>query len=74
MQLDVRFDKLIETIDTFSLLEPIKSLLFANSWMEDEPDNLCVRDMFWENSTHGINPHNIGVYEKIPDECAAIEL
>ena len=68
VQLDVRFDKLIETIDTFSLLEPIKSLLFANSWMEDEPDNLCVRDMFWENSTHGINPHNIGVYEKIPDD------
>ncbi len=68
VQLDVRYDKLIETIDAFSLLEPIKSVLFANSWMKEEPDNLCVRDMFWENSTHGINPHNIGVYEKIPDD------
>ena len=66
VQLDVTKDRLIPTIQAFSLLEPIKSLLFANAWMEEEPDNLIVRDMFWENSTHGINPHNIGMFEQIP--------
>ena len=24
---------------------------------------LCCRDMLWENSTHGINPHNVGMYD-----------
>ncbi|MBE5924835.1 MAG: glutamylcysteine synthetase [Lachnospiraceae bacterium] len=67
VQLDVTREKLISTIKAFSLLEPIKSLIFANAWMEAEPDNLCVRDMFWENSTHGINPHNIGMFEHIPE-------
>ena len=67
VQLDVKKDDLIKTIKAFSLLEPIKSLLFANAWMEEEPDNLCVRDMFWENSTHSINPHNIGMFEQIPE-------
>ena len=46
-----------------SKLEPIKALLFSNSVLLDEDEkNLCCRDMFWENSTHGINPHNIGMY------------
>jgi gamma-glutamylcysteine synthetase len=67
VQLDVSKDKLISTIKAFSLLEPVKSLLFSNAWMKEEPDNLCVRDMFWENSTHGINPHNIGMFERLPD-------
>lgn len=67
VQLDVKEERLIPTIQAFSLLEPIKSILFNNAWMEEEPDNLCVRDMFWENSTHGINPHNIGMFEQIPE-------
>ena len=67
VQLDVTKDRLISTIQAFSLLEPIKSILFNNSWMEEEPDNLCVRDMFWETSTHGINAHNIGVFEQLPE-------
>ena len=68
LQLDIQKDQLIETIKTFSLLEPIKSLLFANSIMpEDEPDYLCVRDLLWEYSTHGINPRNVGFYEAVPE-------
>ncbi|MBQ7372809.1 MAG: glutamylcysteine synthetase [Blautia sp.] len=67
VQLDVSRDSLISTIRAHSLLEPVKSVLFANAWMEDEPELLCVRDLFWENSTHGINPHNIGMYERIPE-------
>lgn len=63
VQLDVSFDKLPLTLNTFSKLEPIKAILFSNSVMLDEDEkNLCYRDMFWENSTHGINPHNIGMY------------
>lgn len=64
VQLDVSYDKLPEALNTFSKLEPIKALLFSNSVILDEhEDILCARDMFWENSTHGINPHNIGMYD-----------
>ncbi len=64
VQLDVCKEDLVETINTMTLLEPIKGLLFANSVLIDEnPDLLCCRDMFWENSTHGINPHNIGMFQ-----------
>ncbi len=67
MQLDVNKSSLIETLETFSLLEPIKSLLFANSLMPyDEPRYLLTRDMLWEHSTHGINPRNIGVHDVVP--------
>ena len=39
-------------------------LLFANSVLLGEnEDLLCCRDMLWENSTHGINPHNVGMYD-----------
>lgn len=78
VQLDVSFDKLPLTLNTFSKLEPIKALLFSNSVLLDENENnLCCRDMFWENSTHGINPHNIGMYNyeftSIDDILAYIE-
>lgn len=64
VQLDVDYKDLIRTIKAFSMIEPIKALLFSNSVIPDErEDMICVRDMFWENSTHGINPHNIGMYE-----------
>ena len=64
VQLDVSREKLPEVIRTFNTLEPIKGLLCANSVLlgEDE-DLLCCRDMLWENSTHGINPHNVGMYD-----------
>ncbi|OWT32768.1 hypothetical protein BGI41_05965, partial [Methanobrevibacter sp. 87.7] len=49
---------------TFSKLEPIKAILFSNSvFLDDNTDYVCFRDIFWENSTHGINPHNIGMYD-----------
>ena len=67
VQLDVDGSNLIETVKAFSLLEPVKAVLFSNSYMEELPHLLCVRDLFWENSTHGINPHNIGMFEQIPE-------
>ncbi|MBO4396222.1 MAG: glutamylcysteine synthetase, partial [Eubacterium sp.] len=42
VQLDIEKDKLIDTIHAFSMLEPVKAVLFSNSWMEDEPELLCM--------------------------------
>lgn len=67
VQLDVEKDKLISTIQAFSMVEPVKAVLFSNSILSTEPDLLCVRDMLWENSTHGINPHNVGMFEQLPE-------
>jgi gamma-glutamylcysteine synthetase len=64
VQLDVDYDDLIPTIRAFSMVEPLKALLFSNSVLLGEHEELlCCRDMFWENSTHGINPHNIGMFD-----------
>jgi gamma-glutamylcysteine synthetase len=64
VQLDVPYDDLIENINVFSKLEPIKALLFSNSvLLGDNEDYVCFRDNLWEYSTHGINPHNIGMYD-----------
>ncbi|AMD17798.1 hypothetical protein TL18_07065 [Methanobrevibacter sp. YE315] len=64
VQLDVYKDDLVKTINVFSKIEPIKALLFSNSVLFDENKHVtCFRDALWEYSTHGINPHNIGMYD-----------
>lgn len=64
VQLDAEFETLPQTLNVFSKLEPIKALLFSNSVLLGEDSGLlCCRDMFWENSPHGINPHNVGMYD-----------
>ena len=64
VQLDVTKDTAPQVINTFNQLEPIKALLFNNSvLLHENEDLLCCRDMLWENSTHGINPHNVGMYD-----------
>ena len=64
VQLDVNKDDLVQTINVFSKIEPIKALLFSNSVLFGEDNNIvCFRDALWEYSTHGVNPHNIGVYD-----------
>ena len=64
VQLDVTKESLPQVIHTFNQLEPIKALLFNNSVLLNENEELlCCRDMLWENSTHGINPHNVGMYD-----------
>lgn len=63
VQLDVNKENLIQTINVFSKIEPIKALLFSNSVLYGENNQFtCFRDALWEYSTHGVNPHNIGVY------------
>lgn len=66
VQLDVEKDKLLVTLRAFSLVEPVKAVLFGNAWLPKEPQLLCVRDLLWANSTHGINPHNVGMYDQVP--------
>ena len=64
VQLDVHNDNLVKTINVFSKIEPIKALLFSNSVLFGEDNTLtCFRDILWEYSTHGVNPHNIGGYD-----------
>lgn len=64
VQLDVYKDDLVRTINVFSKVEPIKALLFSNSVLFEENNHItCYRDVLWEYSTHGVNPHNIGMYE-----------
>ena len=63
VQLDIYRDDLVKTINVFSKIEPIKALLFSNSVLFGQNDNItCFRDALWEYSTHGVNPHNIGMY------------
>ncbi len=65
VQLDVNYNDLPRVINVFSELEPIKAVLFSNSVLTGEHEEyICCRDVFWENSTHGINPHNIGMYNQ----------
>ncbi|MBR6386126.1 MAG: glutamylcysteine synthetase [Ruminococcus sp.] len=64
VQLDVEYDKLTDAINVFGLLEPYKALLFANSYLPEYPDFLCVRNMLWEHSMQGYNPHNVGMFDK----------
>ncbi len=64
VQLDVGFDKLIDVINVTGLLEPYKAMLFANSYLSDHPEYLCVRNMLWEHSMQGYNPHNVGMFSQ----------
>ena len=59
VQLDAQEDIVIETLNVFAKLEPLKALLFANSPCGDL---LCSRDHFWKHSLHGLNPHNVDTY------------
>lgn len=58
---DVSRNELIEAINTFNKLEPLKALLFSNSPMGEY---LCARDHLWRESLHGLNPHNVDVFDK----------
>ena len=64
VQLDVSSDKLIQTINVFGSLEPYKAQLFANSYLPQYPEYLCSRNMLWERSMQGYNPHNVGMFSQ----------
>lgn len=63
VQIDVRENKIANTINIFNMLEPIKALLFSNSVLNNENEEfICARDMLWEHSMQGYNKHNLGMY------------
>lgn len=64
VQTDIYYDELIDVINGFRKLEPYKVLLFANSIHPNEPNLLCSRNMLWEYSMQGYNPHNIGMFDE----------
>lgn len=66
VQLDVEEENICDVIEAFSLAEPLKAVLFANSYFPEKSELLCVRDHFWERSPHGINPKNVGFFEPLP--------
>ena len=63
VQLDVEESTLPEVFNTFTKLEPLKSVLFANSLWGSNHELLCGRDRFWKNSLHGLNRHNVDMYD-----------
>ena len=62
VQLDAGIENLPEVLNTFSLLEPLKALILANSPWGENHEILCSRDNFWRNSLHGLNRHNVDMY------------
>lgn len=66
VQVDVEKDHVVEMLNTFNRLEPLKALLFANSTFDADPTHrfLASRDYLWKNSLHGLNPHNVDEYDK----------
>ena len=62
VQMDVGHDQIPRVLNTFNRLEPLKTVLFANSWWP-ETGQLCSRDDMWAKSLHGLNRHNVGEYE-----------
>ena len=62
IQMDVEEKNLVETLNTFTKLEPLKVLIFANSPWGEEQEFLCSRDTLWRNSLHGLNRHNVDMY------------
>lgn len=62
IQLDVEEEQVVPMLNTFTKLEPFKSLILANSLWGENAEVLCSRDDFWRNSLHGLNRHNVDMY------------
>ena len=66
VQLDVSTANYLRVINAFTQIEAAKAYLFANSQFSGaEWDTLISRDIFWEDSMHGIYPENVGVNAKL---------
>lgn len=62
IQMDVEESNVVETLNTFTKLEPLKALIFANSPWGEQQEILCSRDALWRNSLQGLNRHNVDMY------------
>ena len=66
VQLDVSTANYLRVINAFTQIEAAKAYLFANSeFSEADWDTRISRDIFWEESMHGIYPENVGVNAKL---------
>ena len=66
VQLDVSKTSYLRVLNAFNQIEGPKAVLFANSefWGSDW-DLALSRDVFWENSMHGVFEENAGVFPKV---------
>lgn len=66
VQLDVSTANYLRVINAFTQIEAAKAYLFANSEFSGADwDTQISRDLFWEDSMHGIYPENVGVNSKL---------
>lgn len=66
VQLDVSRSNYLRVINAFTQIEAAKAYLFANSEFSGEDwDTKISRDIFWEESMHGIYPENVGVNARL---------
>ena len=67
VQLDINKECLVESLNTFTNLEPIKAVLLANSVfkIDEHRKFLASRDCLWKYSLHGLNPHNVDDYNTV---------
>ena len=66
VQLDVSKSNYLRVINAFTQIEAAKAFLFANSEFSGADwDTKISRDIFWEESMHGIYPENIGVNARL---------
>ena len=66
VQLDVSKPNYLRVINAFNQIEAAKAFLFANSEFSGEDwDTKISRDIFWEESIHGIYAENVGVTARL---------
>lgn len=66
VQLDVSKSNYLRVINAFNQIEAAKAFLFANSEFSGEDwDAKISRDIFWEESMHGIYAENVGVNARL---------
>ena len=66
VQLDVSKSNFLRVINAFTQIEAAKAYLFANSEFSGADwDTKISRDIFWEESMHGIYPENVGVNARL---------
>lgn len=66
VQLDVSTANYLRVINAFTQIEAAKAYLFANSEFSGADwDTQISRDIFWEESLHGIYPENVGVNTRL---------
>ena len=66
VQLDVSKSNYLRVINAFTQIEAAKAYLFANSEFSGADwDTKISRDIFWEESMHGIYAENVGVNAKL---------